>query len=85
MEDKIHTKYMTFIKVEQKPKTFVWHIQNNESGYILGRISWYGAWRQYVVDMSEAIFNNGCLDTISEFLTKLNKEQRIKPKLLKEF
>jgi len=76
MEDNIRTKYMTFIKVGQKPKTSVWNIENNESGFVLGTISWYGAWRQYVVDTKECVFNKGCLDTISEFLTKLNNEQR---------
>ena len=76
MEDKIRTKYMTFVKVGQKPKTSEWHIVNNESGYVLGSIAWYGAWRQYVVDTAEATFNNGCLDTISQFLTRLNDEQR---------
>jgi len=76
LEDRIRTKYMTFVKVGQKPKTSEWHIVNNESGFVLGRISWYGTWRQYVVDTSEATFNNGCLDTISQFLTKLNNEQR---------
>ncbi len=76
MEDRIRTKYMTFVKVGQKPKTSEWHIFNNESGFVLGRISWYGSWRQYVVDMAEVTFNNGCLDTISQFLTQLNNNQR---------
>jgi len=76
MEDMIRTKYMTFRKVGQKPKTSEWHIVNNESGFVLGRISWYGAWRQYVVDTNECTFNNSCLDTISKFLTQLNQEQK---------
>ena len=79
MEDRIRTKYMTFVKVGQKPKTSEWHIVNNISGFVLGRISWYSAWRQYVVDFAEATFNNSCLDTISEFLTKLNQELRTNP------
>ena len=72
---KVRTEYMTFVKVGQKPKTSEWHIVNNQSGYVLGSIHWYGAWRQYVVETYECTFNNKCLDTISEFLTKLNNEQ----------
>ena len=75
-EDRIRTKYMTFVKVGQKPKTSKWNIVNNESGYVLGRISWYGAWRQYVVDTCEVTFNNGCLNEISSFLTMLNMRQK---------
>ena len=70
---------MTFVKVGMKPNTSVWEIRNNESGFVLGEISWYSGWRQYVVDTKEAVFNNGCLDTISQFLTKLNTEQKSKP------
>ena len=76
MEDRIRTKYMTFVKVGQKPKTSEWHVVNNESGYVLGRIRWWGAWRQYVYETADAMYNNGCLDTISQFLTQLNNEQR---------
>lgn len=79
MEDRIRTKYMTFVKVGQKPKTSEWHIVNNESGFVLGSIHWWGAWRQYIVETNECMFNNRCLDTISQFLTRLNNEQRTSP------
>ncbi len=73
----VHTKYMTFELIEQKPKTTVWQVKNNQSGFLLGVISWYGAWRQYIYEpISGTLFNNGCLDTISKFLTDLNNEQR---------
>jgi len=75
MEDRV-TKYMTFVKVGQTPKTSKWHIINNESGFVLGFIHWYGAWRQYVVETNECLFNVGCLDTISQFLAELNDEQK---------
>ena len=78
MEDRIKTKYMTFVKVGQKPKTSEWYIVNNESGHILGLIHWWGAWRQYIVETNECMFNNSCLNTISEFLTKLNNEQKVR-------
>ena len=74
MEDRIRTKYMTFVKVMQK-KTSRWHVINNESEYILGSIFWHWPWRQYVYSSNGALYNNGCLDTISQFLTSLNNER----------
>ena len=70
------TKYMTFVLVERKPKTTVWDILNRKSGFPLGRIAWYGPWRQYVCSLVEdAVFNNGCLRDIAEFLDKLNRKR----------
>ena len=70
---------MTFKLAEQKPKTQIWHIVNNTSGFLLGIISWYGAWRQYVFSPEEgSTFNDDCLETIQTFLTALNNEHRRK-------
>ena len=71
------TKYMTFQLVARKPKTTVWNVINNKSGFLLGGIEWYGPWRQYVLGTyGECIFNNSCLDDISKFLTELNNKQK---------
>lgn len=74
MEERVRTKYMTFVKVGQKPKTSEWHVINNNSGFVLGSIHWYRTWRQYVIETNECVFNNSCLNEISGFLTKLNDE-----------
>ena len=80
----VTTKYMTFELVELKEKTSVWLIVNNKSKAVLGSIYWYPAWRQYVVgDIDgDSIFNNGCLDDISRFLTGLNMKQRNQSRLI---
>jgi len=71
------TKYMTFKLADQKPRTQVWQLTNNASGLLLGVISWYGAWRQYAFNPVEgSTFNDSCLETIRDFLTQLNDEQR---------
>lgn len=72
-------KYILFELIGQKPKTQSWAVVNKSSDNELGVIEWYYAWRQYVFyPMSDTLYNNGCLETITEFLTKLNKEKSIK-------
>lgn len=75
-------KYMYFElrereKGERKRKTQVWDVINKASEEPLGRISWYGPWRQYVF-MPEPLttFNDGCLNSISGFLGYLRQEHR---------
>ena len=46
-------------------------------GYSLGRISWYGAWRQYTFSPAfETIWNKDCLKDIEEFLQQLMDERK---------
>lgn len=74
------TKYMTFQLVARKTKTTVWLVVNNKSGSLLGGIEWYSHWRQYIFETYDhRVFNNSCLNDISQFLTELNTNQR-KPK-----
>lgn len=50
-------------------------------GNVLGRIQWYGRWRQYTFDpVSCTTFNRACLDDLARFLQRLNDEHRTKPK-----
>lgn len=74
------TKWLRFVVYERKPKTLVLHVINTKDVY-LGEISWHPPWRQYVYQSIEfAIYNNGCLDDISQVLTDLNDEHRKKSK-----
>lgn len=46
---------------------------------ILGRISWYGTWRQYTFSPSfETIWNKDCLKDIQDFLQQLMDERKKK-------
>lgn len=52
---------------------------------ILGRISWYGAWRQYIFSPAfETYWNKDCLNEIQLFLINLMFQRRLErnPKLL---
>ena len=45
----------------------------------LGRILWYGQWRQYVFETEEGcVFSKGCLDDIADFVAKLMRDRKVK-------
>ena len=72
-------KYIHFVVVEEKPKTKVWSCRNNHSATELGRVAYYGPWRQYCFLPSEfemLVFSAGCLDDISDFVKRLNDERK---------
>lgn len=68
-------KYIHFIKLADKPKTSVWSCRNNKGDFELGRIEWYGAWRQYCFSpAAETVFNVGCLGDINHFIGQVQAE-----------
>jgi hypothetical protein len=74
----MQTKYdfISFVEVEKKPKTSVWSCISNNGGYELGRVKWYGPWRQYsFFPVAGTVFNSGCLYDVVDFLRQL-KENR---------
>ena len=73
---KTEYKFIYFIKVEDKPKTSIWHCRNDRSDDLLGEIKWYGPWRQYCFyPVPETIFNVGCLEDINHFIGQLKAER----------
>jgi hypothetical protein len=62
--------YINFVeRPDQKRKTMVWWIVSKSSGSVLGKIKWYGAWRQYCFyPENYTIFNTGCMESINEFI-----------------
>ncbi|MDD4984998.1 MAG: hypothetical protein PHQ43_04295 [Dehalococcoidales bacterium] len=76
---KVKAQYMTFTLTDRKLKTTVWAVQNTKSGYLLGTISYFPAWRQYVFDPCEgSTYNNSCLLDIVSVLDGLNELQKEK-------
>jgi len=75
----MESKYMEFFLIPTDKKTETWQISSKSSGYVLGHIKWYGAWRQYCFFPSpETVFNNSCLEDIRIFIDKLMEERKIK-------
>lgn len=70
-------EYISFELKEHKPKTDVWICVNKKSNTALGRVLWYGPWRQYVFLPEKAtIFSTGCMADISDFINKKMGERR---------
>lgn len=58
-------------------KTREWAVFSKSQNSLLGMVSWYGPWRQYVFEPEDGcVFNNGCLDAISDFCTEQNTAHR---------
>ena len=54
---------------ERGKSTKVWDVVSKRHGDLLGRVQWFGRWRQYVfVPQPETLFNSGCLDDLREFI-----------------
>ena len=71
-------KYIHFKLLRDTGKTQVWECINKSSDFILGSIQWYGGWRQYTFIPSNGTeYNNDCLETITKFIDRLNKEKRL--------
>ncbi len=70
-------KYLEF--QEWKPahrKTLVVAVRSAEELDVLGRIKWYGAWRQYAFfPEPETIWNPGCLETVNAYIAALMAER----------
>lgn len=81
------TKYLEFKQVPFKGKTKRFEVISKNNGYSLGRISWYGAWRQYTFSPAfETIWNKDCLKDIQDFLENLMIERKMErnPKILEK-
>lgn len=70
-------RYIYFTKVEDKPKTTVWHCLNRSNDAFLAEIKWYSPWRQYCFfPGATTVFNISCLEDIGSFIRQLAKEKK---------
>jgi len=68
-KDKVGSKYLDFVIIEQKPKTVVIEIRSKTHGYRLGLIKYYWAWRQYVFfSEPNMVFSKDCLNDIIQHI-----------------
>ena len=78
---KVHL-YCVWLKRPKGKKTAIYSVRKGEhrfrDGAIeLGKIRWWGAWRQYVFfPDTETLWSIGCLDMICKFLKTLNDNHR---------
>jgi len=73
----IQSKYMKFDKIGDTGKTEIWDILSKSSGFVLGKIKWYGPWRQYCFYPSpNSVFNNDCMTDIQKLIKNLQEDHR---------
>jgi len=73
----VKSKYMEFDKIGDTGKTEIWDIRSKSSGFVLGKIKWYGPWRQYCFYPSpNSVFNNDCMTDIQKLIKNLQEDHR---------
>lgn len=81
MKKETHLEFEEYRLSTDKPdKKTKRYVIKNKQGEILGKIYWWGAWRQYVHNLTDnsIIMSAGCDKELTAFKEKLNKEQRKK-------
>ena len=63
---------MEFDKIGDTGKTEIWNVHAKRTGFVLGKIKWYGPWRQYCFFPSpNSVFNSGCMTDIQNAIKEL--------------
>ena len=72
---KTNYQYILFDEIPSKTITSKWECRNRKGGDFLGRVKWFGPWRQYCFFASrlEPVFSAGCLADIQDFISQLMK------------
>ena len=71
------TRYLSFIEAPATGKTSVVNVVSRSSGAVLGKIKWYGPWRQYCFfPIHDCLFNKGCLSDINDMIDELMAARR---------
>ena len=72
------SKYLIFQQqFNFKGKTKRFEVISKKHGDILGRISWYGAWRAYTFSPAfPTVWDKNCLQDIQDFLQQLMDERK---------
>ncbi len=76
---RVLNRWLTFVDVTpvRNPRTRRWDILRADNGALLGWVSWYSRWRQYVfAPVTDAIFSDGCLQEIVTFVRMTNDAHR---------
>jgi hypothetical protein len=75
--DTIKSRYLEFDRIGYTGKTDVWDILSKSQESILGKIKWFGRWRQYCFYPSpNTIFNPECMADISKKIKELMELRR---------
>ena len=71
-------RFIEFKKIESTGKTQKWECYSIKHKFLLAKIHWHGAWRQYVVEFEpNTIWSFGCLNEIGIFIDILQTNWRV--------
>ena len=74
----MESKYLEFKQLNYKGRTKKFHVISKRAGVVLGKIYWWGAWRQYIFEPEKAtVWNKDCLKNIQDFLKQLMTERKL--------
>lgn len=74
-------KWINIFEVGDTGKTKIFAVENRETGFRIGIIKWYGAFRQYsFFPADNCVFEKTCLYDIAAFMTQKmdERKQRLK-------
>lgn len=65
----IYIEFHEIKMIDSTGKTKIWNVLQKRSGSTLGKIKWYGPWRQYCFfPVVGTVFNKTCMDDIGRFI-----------------
>lgn len=72
------TEFLTFMKYkDSEKKTYDISVLNKNSDTLLGKIKWYGPWRQYALHtLDNIIFDRKCMNDIISYIDKLMDDRK---------
>lgn len=73
------SQYLRFDRDTSRPdlKTEVWTVSAERDGSLLGRIKWFGRWRQYAFFPEQGtVFNPDCMDSINGVIRSLMRRRQ---------
>lgn len=74
-------QYLEFMSYPKIGKTEIYGVLSKNQRAELGRVKWFGRWRQYAFfPNTETAWNPECLDSISGFIRNLMDERRLAQK-----
>lgn len=72
------SRYLTFRRASVAGrKTDVVYVHSRSSGVPLGKIAWFGRWRQFCFyPEATTVFNSGCMADIQKVIAELMEERK---------
>jgi len=81
IEEKMQFAYFVVTQLPLAPrrKTHAYLIHSRSSGLLLGRIDWFGSWRQYCFwPEPGTLWSDGCLADVQAVLSRLQPKRRVR-------